>query len=737
MRNFDRSVIASVLVLAGVAGAPLIACSSSDPSADTDSGTIDGEGGITTPPSEGGPLPDASVVTPPKTCTKAADCPSGVCNLATKLCAAANCKDGTKNANETDVDCGGDCSKCDALKACKVAADCLTGVCKDTGMGLKCQAPTNTDSVKNGNETGIDCGGAGNPKCADGQACKGREDCSSDYCKAGKCTAILPADGVQNGTETDIDCGGAGNARCEDALKCLIDTDCKSDVCKNLAGLGLKCQVPTPTDSKKNGAETDVDCGGGGANPACATGLSCLVGGDCVTLGCNYKFKCAVGRSCTNAGGYGADTCGFGGEGPVDIVAAKDWEDCCAKATVAASTGPTKDVLVKLDKYEVTAGRMRVFMESVGYNVRAFVQQARADGKIPLIPGNAAKYVLEAAWDPYLPTSFEGNQNAGELSDCNQGGATTPTSTVCKPGTEQPGIYTAVRNHLGGTIFKGNNQSSTGCYVGNGTLGGGTHAFRFPDGQEDPGAGVPALDRNAYDEKGMNCIDYLVGQAFCVWDGGRLQMGEEHIAAWGAAAMPWAAMTTKVPAAPGQRVLTSDGVTPVPCTTGATAAVIRAQCDPASPANTYACAASQCVLSGGDKTYYGCRFPWATDALHPECGLIWPATTSIEYADYQYSYEYPKQGAGGSNADDYIVFISAPGRTRGRGPLGHADIIGNTFALTSNVTGVSDDPQLTTHGWSSNGSWEVHNYSKPANGLGVTSNLLNKYGKLGLRCAYP
>jgi len=26
---------------------------------------------------------------------------------------------------------------------------------------------------------------------------------------------------------------------------------------------------------------------------------------------------------------------------------------------------------------------------------------------------------------------------------------------------------------------------------------------------------------------------------------------------------------------------------------------------------------------------------------------------------------------------------------------------------------------------------------KLANGLGVTSNLLNKYGKLGLRCAYP
>jgi hypothetical protein len=150
-----------------------------------------------------------------------------------------------------------------------------------------------------------------------------------------------------------------------------------------------------------------------------------------------------------------------------------------------------------------------------------------------------------------------------------------------------------------------------------------------------------------------------------------------------------------------------------------------------SPA-TWQCAASKCVLAEGSRTYWGCRFPWATDANHPACGLTWPATTTIEYADYQYTYEYPKQ-----TSNDYIVFISAPGRTRGRGPTGHADIIGNNYSITSTVAfpaGYDGTPFTATHRWTGNGSWEVHGYSRSGGG---TTMLLNKYGKLGLRCAHP
>ena len=204
MRHFDRSVIVSTLGLVAAASALVMACNTTDPGAAADdAGAPADETGTTTPP---GPLPDGAVpdanVVPAQTCAKASDCPSGVCNLATKSCMAATCKDGVKNAVETDVDCGGDCAKCDALKGCTVVKDCISGVCADTdGKGKKCQAPTNTDGVKNGNETGIDCGATGNPTCADGQTCVVRDDCTNKYCKAGVCSAVTPDDGVQNGTE--------------------------------------------------------------------------------------------------------------------------------------------------------------------------------------------------------------------------------------------------------------------------------------------------------------------------------------------------------------------------------------------------------------------------------------------------------------------------------------------------------------------------------------------------------
>ena len=274
-----------------------------------------------------------------------------------------------------------------------------------------------------------------------------------------------------------------------------------------------------------------------------------------------------------------------------------------------------------------------------------------------------------------------------------------------------------MKRQLGGIIFKGNDQTSTGCFVG----APGTHAFRFPDGAQD--GATPALNQADYDTKSMQCIPYLMAQAFCVWDGGRLELGQEWVSAWGGNP-PWSAETTQTPAAPSQRQKLDNGGNPVACTTVAECGNVAGQ-----PA-TYSCTGNKCVLAGGDRTYWGCRFPWATDAAHPACGLTWPATTTIEYADYQYTYEYPKQ-----TSSDYIVFISAPGRTRGRGPAGHSDLIGNNYGLTSNVT-YNDDPFVATHGWNASGSWEVHGYSKPANGLSRTSNLLNKYGKLGLRCAY-
>jgi hypothetical protein len=661
--------------------------------ASADGATVDSGGksdGAVTPGKDAGSVDAAKDAK--AECTKNQDCDSGICNIAKGVCNAASCADGAKNATETDTDCGGSCKACDTGKKCLVAADCTSSVCKDVGMGLQCQAPTNTDGVQNGVETGIDCGGMANPLCADGLGCKVRGDCVSDVCVGGKCVTPVCNDGAKNGSETDVDCGGAGCPRCADTQACKVADDCTSGVCKDV-GMGLQCQAPSPTDGIKNGTESDVDCGGAG-NPTCVAGLACLLDTDCTSQGCDYTNHCAIARSCKAH--YGGDTCGFGGDGSLGPAA---WESCCATAPVVPTTGATKGKTVNLSKYPVTSGRMRVFMESIGYDVRTFVQQARAAGTMPKLPADAAHYVLEPAWDMYLPTSFSGNQNADEISDCNQGGTCTqvngecPATTTCIAGQEQAGLYTSVRNHLGGNIFKNNSQTATGCYVGSP----GTHSFRFPDDKQD--GAPPDQDQATYDTKSQNCVDYLVGQAFCVWDGGRLELLEEWQAGWGPGALPWSAVSALVPAEPADRI---DDMTNKP-------------------------------LAGGDKTYWGCRFPWTTDGNQAgdACGLHWDVSKSIEYADYKYSYEYPKQGSNG-NPNDYIVFLTAPGRTRGRGPNGHSDIVGTGFELTSNVT-YNASVFSATHRWTGNGSWEVHGYGR---GGGGTTELLNKYGKLGMRCAY-
>lgn len=85
--------------------------------------------------------------------------------------------------------------------------------------------PTCTDGVQNGDEEGIDCGGATCPACPEPT-----------------CT-----DGIQNGDETGVDCGGATCPAC-----------------------------PTCTDGVQNGDEIGVDCGGADC-PACPCNDGALV----------------------------------------------------------------------------------------------------------------------------------------------------------------------------------------------------------------------------------------------------------------------------------------------------------------------------------------------------------------------------------------------------------------------------------------------------------------------------
>jgi hypothetical protein len=123
-------------------------------------------------------------------------------------CILKSCADETLNGQETDRDCGGSsCSPCESGKVCKIGSDCVSLVCQ---AGI-CKEATHDDNVKNDSETGVDCGYPEAPpnSCADGEGCKKSSDCLSVVCYYGVCQEPTCFDAVKNGSETGPDCGGS------------------------------------------------------------------------------------------------------------------------------------------------------------------------------------------------------------------------------------------------------------------------------------------------------------------------------------------------------------------------------------------------------------------------------------------------------------------------------------------------------------------------------------------------
>jgi len=229
-----------------------------------------------------------------------------------------HCKNGQKDGDESAADCGGSCYPCPSGSDCGKAADCASQVC----TASKCQEATCSDGVRNGSETGTDCGGPNCAACPPAQPCNGPTDCTTGICKASICVDATCADGQQNGKETDVDCGGGTCPACDGANKgCLIGGDCTSGVCT-----AYSCALPTCTDGVKNGKETGQDCGGTDCK-ACSNGKGCTAPADCVSKVCS-SGTCVAG-SCT-------DTVKNGNETDVDCGGA----DCAKCAGGKACTAP-------------------------------------------------------------------------------------------------------------------------------------------------------------------------------------------------------------------------------------------------------------------------------------------------------------------------------------------------------------------------------------------------------------
>jgi hypothetical protein len=194
-----------------------------------------------------------------------------------------DCENGTADADESDVDCGGTstCARCPSQGRCTTDEDCASKFCE----GNRCAESTCTDGSDNGDETDVDCGGSC-PACDTGASCSGDQDCSGQYCVDRVC-ADHCLSGLRDADETDKDCGGQACKPCADDLRCQEASDCQSLVCSKNS-----CRPASCSDQIKNQDESDLDCGG-------VCGASCPVAAHCNTQAdCDSQICGAATSKC-------------------------------------------------------------------------------------------------------------------------------------------------------------------------------------------------------------------------------------------------------------------------------------------------------------------------------------------------------------------------------------------------------------------------------------------------------
>lgn len=409
----------------------------------------------------------------------------------------------------------------------------LTGACGTDDAsppgapgGSTTATPSAIDGVQNGTETDIDCGGnapTNAPRCADERRCQTGSDCANGVCApTGTCAPATSTDAVKNGTETDVDCGGTTASRCAEGKACLQGEDCDSRFCTD-----QRCEPRKA--GRKDGDETDVDCGGAVA-PTCDWYMTCANDADCSSGVCGTTKKCLTGPSCRIVNG--GQTCGPNGDA-----------DCCRSLPVT-NYPQVNGKTVFLDKYEITAGRMRAFVEAV-----TTAQAGAPDIKGYMSLHRPARWNL--AWEAVLPSNTGLNDQPGVTFYIAN---PTPSQSLPLSGFLYPGedVNAAVRTQPAWTVHSGNFTIYPGIAQ---TFGeyhffpeytpddAATHALNCSNEKNSYGLGtywqpketiqaisgtpasqVPgkAFTQAEMDIRSLNCTTFAMFAAFCAWDGGQL-----------------------------------------------------------------------------------------------------------------------------------------------------------------------------------------------------------------------
>lgn len=157
------------------------------------------------------------------------------------------------------------------------------------------------DGVLDGSETAIDCGGPDCAPCRDGTLCNKNLDCAGGDCFGSPPRCATPScfDGRRDGAESDVDCGGFCVVRCAAREVCRTNSDCLSRICDDGS-----CAEATCVDGILNQDESDIDCGGN-CGP-CPAGSSCASDSVCQSAVCR-SGKCAP-ASCSDGIRNGAES---------------------------------------------------------------------------------------------------------------------------------------------------------------------------------------------------------------------------------------------------------------------------------------------------------------------------------------------------------------------------------------------------------------------------------------------
>jgi hypothetical protein len=148
--------------------------------------------------------------------------------------------------------------------------------------------PTCSDGIENGDEKGVDCGGASCPAC-NGAPCSDPAECQSTLCVDDVCCESA-CDGVCEACSAAIT--GAIDGACEPVPLGKPD----GATCATLGGCGVD-QACSCEDGFKNLDETGADCGGPSCS-GCPIGEVCKSASDCLSMQCHNERCCPSGATC-------------------------------------------------------------------------------------------------------------------------------------------------------------------------------------------------------------------------------------------------------------------------------------------------------------------------------------------------------------------------------------------------------------------------------------------------------